>query len=142
MVAEPAATPVTSPVIEFTVAAAVLLLLQLPPPVPLLANMAVAPAHNAEAPLTVPALGRFPTVTRADAVTVPHEEVTVYLMVELPAESPVTTPVVEFTVAAAVLVLLQVPPVPSLDKVVVDPVHRNVVPLMVPAFGSGLTVTG
>lgn len=141
MVAEPAATPVTSPVTAFTVAAAVLLLLQLPPPVPLLANIAVAPAHNAEAPLTVPALGRLPTVTTADAVTVPQAEVTVYLMVEVPAEIPVTTPL-EFTVAAEVLVLLQLPPVvPSLDKIVVEPVHRNVVPLIVPAFGSGLTVT-
>lgn len=141
MVAEPAATPVTSPVTGFTVAAAVLLLLQLPPPVPLLVNIAVAAAHSVLAPLTVPALGRLPTVTTTDALTVPHTEVTVYLIVELPAATPVTTPVVAFTVAAAVLVLLQVPPpVPSLDKVVVEPVHRKVVPLIVPAFGSGLTV--
>jgi hypothetical protein len=55
MVAEPAANPVTSPVVELTVAAALLLLLQLPPPVPLLVNMAVAPVHNIEIPLTVPA---------------------------------------------------------------------------------------
>ena len=77
MVADPAATPVTSPVTEFTVAAAVLLLVQLPPPVPLLVNMAVKAWHNVEAPLTVPALGRLPTVTTADADAAPQAELTV-----------------------------------------------------------------
>jgi hypothetical protein len=77
MVAEPADTPVTSPVTEFTVAAAVLLLLQLPPPVPLLVNMAVETAHKVATPLTVPALGTLPTVTMAEADTVPHVDVTV-----------------------------------------------------------------
>lgn len=61
-------------------------------------------------------------------------------MVELPADTPVTTPVVAFTVAAEVLLLLQLPPLLLLAKVVVEPMHTNVVPLMVPAFGSGLTV--
>ena len=45
-------------------------------------------------------------------------------MVVLPAARPVTTPVVEFTVAAEVLVLLQEPPLKLLDKVVVEPVQR------------------
>lgn len=74
MVAEPAATPVTSPVVAFTVAAAVLLLLHVPPPVPLLVNMAVLPAHNMFVPLTVPAAGRLPTVTTVDAVANPHTD--------------------------------------------------------------------
>ena len=78
----------------------------------------------------------------ADAVTVPQTDVTVYVMVEVPAEIPVTAPVVAFTVAAEVLLLLHVPPLtPSLDNVVIDPVHRKVVPFIVPAFGSGLTIT-
>lgn len=77
MVAEPAATPVTKPVVASTVAAAVLLLLQLPPPVPLLVNIAVELTHKAAAPLTVPALGRLPIVTIADAVAVPHTDETV-----------------------------------------------------------------
>lgn len=77
MVAEPADTPVTTPVVAFTVAAARLLLLQLPPPVPLLVNMAVRPSHNAAAPLTVPALGALPMVTTTDALTVPQAEVTI-----------------------------------------------------------------
>ena len=75
--AEPVATPVTNPVIGSTVAAAILLLLQLPPPVPLLVNMAVPPSHNIEDPLTVPPCGRLPTVTIDDALTVPQAEVTV-----------------------------------------------------------------
>ncbi len=58
----------------------------------------------------------------------------------LPAETAVTTPVVEFTVTAPTLLLLQLPPPILLVKVVVDPVHRNVVPVIVPAFGSGFTV--
>lgn len=77
MVAEPAATPVTTPVVAFTVAAAVLLLLQAPPPVPLLVKMSVEPAHNIAAPLTVPALGREPTVTIVCAVANPQADETV-----------------------------------------------------------------
>ncbi len=77
MVAEPADTPVTTPVTELTVAAAVLLLLQLPAPVPLLVNMAVEPSHKMEAPLTVPALGTSPTVTTTEAVADPQEDVTI-----------------------------------------------------------------
>lgn len=77
MVAEPAATPVTSPVVAFTMAAAVLLLLQLPPPVPLLVNMAVDPTHNVVAPVTVPACGRSPTVTTVDAMAKPQLDETV-----------------------------------------------------------------
>ena len=79
MVAEPAATPVTTPVTISTVAAAGLLLLQLPPPVPLLLNMAVEPAHKVAAPVTVPALGRSLTVTVAVLLAVPQPvaEVTV-----------------------------------------------------------------
>ena len=62
MVAEPAATPVTTPVAEFTVAAAVLLLLQVPPVLPLLVNAVLAPAQTVEAPFTIPAFGSGLTV--------------------------------------------------------------------------------
>ena len=72
MVAEPAATAVTTPVTEFTVAAVVLLLLQLPPPSPLLLNAVFAPVHNVAAPLTVPEFGSAVTVIPADAVATPQ----------------------------------------------------------------------
>ena len=63
------------------------------------------------------------------------------MIVVLPAETAVTIPVVGLTVAAEVLLLLQLPPLaPVLVNVVVDPVQRNVVPVIVPAFGSGFTV--
>jgi len=60
----------------------------------------------------------------------------------LPAATPVTTPVAALTVAAAVLLLLQVPPLlPLLVKAVVAPIQTDDVPPMaVPALGSGLTV--
>ena len=77
MVADPTATPVTTPVTAFTVAAAVLLLLQVPPPVPVLVNPVVAPTHTVEAPLTVPEFGRAFMVIAADAVAIPQEFVTV-----------------------------------------------------------------
>jgi len=53
--------------------------------------------------------------------------------------SPVTIPPVE-TVACAVLLLLHVPPLVASDKLMVDPVHTLVGPLI--AAGNGLTVTG
>ena len=51
---------------------------------------------------------------------------------------PVTTPA-EVTVATAGLLLTQVPPVVG-DKVVVDPIHIELLPVML-AVGNALTVT-
>jgi len=58
-------------------------------------------------------------------------------MTELPADTPVTTPPAVI-VALAGVALLQVPPAVALLRVVVDPTHTLVVPVM--AAGSGLTV--
>ena len=77
MVAEPVATPVTNPVIGSTVAAAVLLLLQLPAPVPLLVNRAVELTHKRGTPLTIPPLATSPTVTIVEAVADPQTDETV-----------------------------------------------------------------
>ena len=76
MVALPAATPVTTPVAAFTVAAAVLLLLHAPPAIPLLAKVVDRPAHTVAAPDTVPALAIAFTVTNCVALEVPHPLVT------------------------------------------------------------------
>ncbi len=63
-------------------------------------------------------------------------------MIELPAPTPVTTPLAEFTVAAAGLLLLHEPPVePLLVNVVDKPAHTDDAPLNIPAFGTGFTVT-
>jgi hypothetical protein len=140
IVADPAATPVTTPDTGSTVAAAALLLSQVPPPVPVLVNTAVEPAHIVPVPLTVPAAGRLPIVTMVEAVASPQTEEIVYVIVVVPAVRPDTIPP-EFTVAADVLLLLQVPPGILLIKVVVEPVQTKVAPLSTPATGSGLTVT-
>ncbi len=63
-----------------------------------------------------------------------------YDIVALPVEAAVTTPDV-LTVAIAVLLLLQPPPEDVEESVLVVPVQIVDVPLMVPAAGSGLTVT-
>ena len=60
------------------------------------------------------------------------------MIVLVPTDTGETVPVPEPIVAIPVLLLLQVPPPPSLN-VVVDPRHTVVVPLM--ADGSAFTVT-
>ena len=62
-------------------------------------------------------------------------------MVALPGPTAVTRPLVAFTVATRLLLLLQLPPVaPLLDKTLAAPTQRVVVPLMVPATGIALIV--
>ena len=61
-------------------------------------------------------------------------------MVAVPAVTPVTIPDMPI-VATAVLLLLHVPPVVVLLNVVVAVAQTIAVPVMVPATGSGLTVT-
>ena len=86
-------------------------------------------------------VGGLLTVIDFVALAVPQLLVTVYFMVAVPAATPVTTPVPEFTVATAVLLLLQLPPlVPLLVNVVVDPAQTVEEPLIVPAFGAAFTV--
>ena len=130
MVAVPAATPVTIPVLP-TVAVAVFDELQLPPVV-VLARVMVAPVHARPGP--VMAAGIVYTVTTV-VTDVPE---IVYMIVAVPADIPVTSPP-EVTVATAVLVLLHAPPVGVHDSVVVAPVHTVVVPVIAPIVP--LTVT-
>ena len=108
----PALTAVTTPVVALTVATAVLVLLQLPPASPLLVYVAVAPAQSGDEPLTVPAFAFALTVSVFDADTgLPHPLLNVYVIFVVPAETAVTTPVPATTVATAILLLLQLPPV-------------------------------
>jgi hypothetical protein len=60
-------------------------------------------------------------------------------MVAVPADTPLTTPVALLTDAIVGTLLLHVPPPVVLVRVVVAPTHAVVVPLMVPAVGSGFT---
>lgn len=57
----------------------------------------------------------------------------------MPAVTPLTLPVV-FTVATAVLLLLQLPPATLSDKVVVPPVQIVVVPPIIDAMPPTVTV--
>ena len=89
----------------------------------------------------MPALRTGFTAILADAVAVPQGVVDVYLIVAVPAATPVTKPVVAFTVATAVLLLLQVPPLrPLLLNVAFAPAQTVAAPLTVPALGSAFTV--
>ena len=79
----PPPAPVTSPVDAFTVATALSLLVHVPPGVPLVASVVVAPAHIIAVPVIVPGVASGFTVT----VTVP-------LLVQLSELVPVTVYVV------------------------------------------------
>lgn len=138
----PAATAVTSPVEASTVATAVLLLLHVPPAVPFVVKVDVAPVQSGVVPVIVPALTFGSTVMEMNVETgLPQPLLTVYVISAVPAATPVTSPVEASTVAIAVLLLLHVPPaVPLLVNVTGLPIQSGVVPVMVPADTFGLTV--
>ena len=131
--ADPAATPVTTPA-EVTVATDGLLLTHVPPVVG--DKVVVDPMHIELLPVMLTA-GKALTVT---AVVVLLQLVVDVVNVKVadPAATPVTTPA-EVTVATDGLLLTQVPPVVG-DKVVVDPIHIELLPVMLTA-GKALTVT-
>ena len=58
----------------------------------------------------------------------------------MPADTPLTTPPA-LIVATAVLLDDHVPPVVALAKVVVEPAHTPVLPVIEATVGSGVTVT-
>ena len=62
-------------------------------------------------------------------------------MVAVPIVNADTTPVVAFTVATAVLLLLQLPPVTVDVNVTVDPTHKFWLPLNAPALTGAVIVT-
>ena len=61
-------------------------------------------------------------------------------MVEVPAATPVTTPVEATTVATPVALLLQVPPEVELLNAEVELTQTVVLPVMASRTGNGLTV--
>ena len=115
-----------------------------PPAFPLEKNVVVPPEQTFCVPLNVPAFGGAVTVTVLVAVALLHPPVpvTVYVMVAVPTETPVTSPVVAFTVATPVLFDDQLPPALPLVVNVVTPLMQIFwLPLKVPAFGAAVTVT-
>jgi hypothetical protein len=128
----PAEIPFTAPVSEPTVATEILLLDHEPPASALL-NVVVEPTQT----LVVPMLdgGRGLTVTVAIAV---QPELTVYVTVPVPADTPVTAPTLVTGVESVVLELLHEPPGVASVKVIVEPTQTAGVPAI--AAGEALTV--
>ena len=140
IVAVPAATPVTNPVEASTVATA--LDDDQTPPAVALVNVVAEPAHTSVVPLIAATTGRALTVTACVTKLVqPFAFVMVYVIVAVPAETPLTTPVEASTVAVAVLDDVQTPPAGVLASVVVAPAHTLVVPVIAATTGKVLIVT-
>lgn len=106
----PADTAVAIPEVEPIVATGSVLLLHVPPGVVLLS---VVVLQNEVTPV-IGASGFTVSVTDAT-----HPVITVYCIVVVPFDTPVTNPVTGSMVATVVLLLLHVPPVVALDRVVV-----------------------
>jgi hypothetical protein len=114
--------------------------LQVPPAAASVSDV-VDPAHTVAVPVIVPAFGNGSTVTVAVAAAVPQPLVTVYDIVVVPPERPLTTPNV-LTVPTAMFVELHTPPVIPSARPIVVPAHT--VPdagVIIPAFAAALTVT-
>jgi hypothetical protein len=127
------ATPVTIPEAEPTVATPELLLLQMPPVVTVL-NDVVDPAHTIAVPVIDNGKGWMVIViVRKQPVG------KVYVIVAVPANTPVTIPVPEPTDAVLVLPLDHVPPGLLFDNTIPAPTHTADAPLIL--AGNGCTVT-
>ena len=129
MVDVPAVTPVTIPLVEPTVALA-FELLQVPPLVAS-ARVVVRPAQT----LVVPVIAAGNGLTSILVVDI-QPVLSMYVIVDVPAVTPVTIPDVEPIIALA-FELLQVPPLVASARVVVRPAQTLVVPVI--AAGNGLT---
>ena len=64
-----------------------------------------------------------------------------YVIVAVPAATPVTAPVIEFTVAVEGALLVHTPPDVVLVKIVEDPIHAFIVPPIAASVGNALTLT-
>lgn len=140
IVAVPEETPVTTPDELFTVATAMLLDVQEPPLSPSDEKVVFPEGQIFCEPESEPALGAVVTVTVrvADEAEQPFPLAKEYEIVEVPAPTPVTTPV-EFTVATEVLLDDHVPfKLPFVVIVVLPFEHRDCVPLSEPATEHGL----
>ena len=131
IVSIPAVTPVTTPVAETFALALVLLNV---PPVVALVSVMLAPVHTLEGPDIVSTAVIALTMIRFIAIADPHELDTVYLIVSMPADTPVIT---LSAVVANPIRLLHTPPAIDALSVVDAPTHKVVAPVIVPATGSG-----
>jgi hypothetical protein len=127
----PGATPVNIPT-ALIVAAAVLPLIHVPPPVGAM-TVASDPTHTVLLP--VKGAGNGFTVI---IVVILHVVGSVYVIVAVPADTPVTSPE-EAPTDTEPLALLHVPPVVGSERVIDDATHTDELPVI--AAGRALTVT-
>jgi hypothetical protein len=137
MMAVPADTAVTTPV-ALTVAIEALLVPHTPPAMVSVKDC-VAPAHMVVVPMISPGSGSVFTLNGNVATAVPQAPLTVYVIVAAPVAMPLTTPAAS-TVAIAVLLLLQVPPLTASVRVPTPPRHTKPLPRMLPASVALFTV--
>ena len=128
----PEVTPVTTPVVLLIVAIEILLLDHVPP-VTAFESVIFAKAHTEEEPEIIPGIG----LIVIDIVILQPVEA-VYVMITVPAFTPVTTPD-KLPILAFELLALHVPPVVKSPKVVVWPWQTLEDPVI--EDGSGITVT-
>ena len=105
--------------------------------VPIVRVWALEPAAELRAMVL---LGLTVTVRVAVAFAQPPVPFLVYVMIAVPAVTPLTTPVEAFTVAILVELLDQLPPDTVEVNVVVPPTQIPCVPLRVPADAGLVTV--
>lgn len=131
IVTVPAETPVTTPEVGLTVAIAVLLLLHVPPTVES-KRVIVPPTHTLEEPIITDMVPEPVTVM---VLVVKQPVVSIYVIVHVPAETPVTKPDVGLIVAIDVLELLHVPPVVASVSVIVPATATVLTPPIVEGLG-------
>jgi hypothetical protein len=114
-----------------------------PPAFPLEVSVVEPLAQIAVVPDIVPAEGTAVTVTVAvvDTLAQPPVPVIVYVITDVPADTPVTAPVEALIVATAGVADVQDPPVTEDVKVEEPLAQIAVVPEIVPAEGTAVTVT-
>lgn len=103
---------------------------------PLADSINVPPVHTGPLLEALVSDGKIATFTTAVSL---QPVGSVYVIIEEPAVTGVTTPDPETIVATAVLPLVQDPPLVASDNVIVDPVHSAPAPVI--AAGVGFTVT-
>lgn len=123
-VAAPAATPVTVPVDPPIVATVDGVIVHIPPPPVVSDNVVVAPTHTVPLPAIMPGRG----FTLTSFVLKQPVALILYVIVVVPADTPITTPVVLPTVPTAVVLLSHVPPAGVAVRFVVVPTQIGDVP--------------
>jgi hypothetical protein len=128
----PATTPDTTP--PDTAAIAILLLLHVPPAMPAL-RVTDNPAQTDVLPVMIPAVGMGLTSICVVAAASPQAFVIVYVIVAVPADTPMTLP--PAMLATSVLSLRQVPPPEVSLSVIAAPAQTDETPKIALTCGSG-----